>query len=82
MEYCDGGPLDVAVDEGRFHVDGDLDGPLDLEAICTTLAEVASALAFLHSKNILHRDLKAKNVLLASTEVCCFLGVRSCFGET
>lgn len=69
MEYCDGGPLNVAVDQGRFHIGCDVSAPVDLEAICMTLAEVASALAFLHSMNILHRDLKAKNVLLMSSEV-------------
>jgi serine/threonine protein kinase len=31
--------------------------------------EIAQALLFLHSRNILHRDLKAENVLIEAAEV-------------
>ncbi len=39
---------------------------IDMEALCMTLAEVASAMAYLHAHRITHRDLKPKNVLLKS----------------
>lgn len=69
MEYCDLGPLDVAVGDGRLCKGGAPGNPVDMDVLCITLAEVADALAFLHGKNILHRDLKAKNVLLKSSPV-------------
>jgi Ser/Thr protein kinase RdoA (MazF antagonist) len=40
----------------------------DAWASLETLKEVVSALIFLHEHNILHGDLKAANVLLASSE--------------
>jgi hypothetical protein len=35
---------------------------LDIREICSALRDVASALAFLHARRLLHRDLKARNV--------------------
>ncbi len=39
-------------------------GPLDIETIISVLEQIAPALDYAHSKNVLHRDLKPSNVLL------------------
>jgi serine/threonine protein kinase len=40
---------------------------VDLEALSITLAEIASAMAYLHAHRIAHRDLKPKNILLCES---------------
>lgn len=40
---------------------------MNLDAILSTAYEVASAITYLHSLNILHGDLTAGNVLLTSS---------------
>lgn len=40
------------------------DGPLPPEKILSLIEQIASALDYAHSKNVLHRDLKPSNVLL------------------
>jgi len=40
------------------------DGPLSADAVVALLDQLASALGFAHARNIVHRDVKAKNVLL------------------
>lgn len=42
------------------------DGSVKLEALIDTALDVARAMAHLHTHNILHSDLKARNVLLRS----------------
>ena len=72
MEFCDSGSLDEAIQQGRFHggcTEGQRHVRADLLPICLTLLDIASAMAHLHSMRILHKDLKPKNVLLASSSV-------------
>jgi len=58
MEYCDGGScIDIIRDCSR---------PLKEGEISAILACTVQGLIFLHGRNILHRDLKAANVLLTS----------------
>lgn len=84
MEFCDAGSLDEAIQQGRFH-NGSTEGQrhmhLDLTAVCMTLLDVASAMQHLHSMRIVHKDLKPKNVLLAScsvSPVCAILAPTAC----
>jgi serine/threonine protein kinase len=54
MRYMSGGSVD---DRLR-------DGPLDLDTILSIIQQIAPALDYAHSKNVLHRDLKPSNILM------------------
>ena len=69
MEWCDAGSLAAALSDGRLKPAGVEGDASSFEAICTTLLEVALAMDHLHAMHIMHRDLKAKNVLLSSSMV-------------
>ena len=72
MEFCDAGSLDEAIQQGRVRSGGaDPQGlvRVNLRALCLTLLDIASAMAHLHSMRIVHKDLKPKNVLLATCAV-------------
>lgn len=69
MEWCDAGSLAAALSDGRLQPAGAQGNAASFEAICTTLMEVALAMEHLHAMHIMHRDLKAKNVLLSSSLV-------------
>ncbi|XP_067658019.1 serine/threonine-protein kinase 10-like isoform X2 [Haliotis asinina] len=56
IEFCGGGALDSIM--------VDLEKPLSEDQIRYVLHEMCSALEFIHLKKVIHRDLKAGNVLL------------------
>ena len=67
MELCNGGSLEKAVSDGRLSVTSGND--IDLQMLCLSLLEVASAMDYLHSMQITHRDLKLGNALLKTQPV-------------
>ncbi|KAG1672492.1 hypothetical protein FOA52_002800 [Chlamydomonas sp. UWO 241] len=60
LEYCDRGCLRDSLDLGEFF------GPhgLKYRATLDTALDVAKAMCHLHAMNVLHSDLKARNVML------------------
>lgn len=56
IEYCDGGALDSIMVE--------LEKPLKEPTIAYVCQQMCQGLQFLHSNKVIHRDLKAGNVLL------------------
>jgi serine/threonine protein kinase len=68
MEFCDRGSVQDAMEQNVFALDdGGRAGGLDMDLVVMTLAEVATAMGFLHQHRITHRDLKPKNILLKSS---------------
>ncbi|KAI8475398.1 MAG: kinase-like domain-containing protein [Monoraphidium minutum] len=61
LEYCELGSLRDALDAGAFIT---ADGELNYAAVLDTAADVARAMLHLHGQQVLHSDLKARNVLL------------------
>lgn len=66
LEFCNRGCVADAVSKGWFRKQGSRFEP-DLKVILPTAREIAGALSYLHSKNILHGDLTGSNVLLTVT---------------
>ncbi|HYT28581.1 MAG TPA: serine/threonine-protein kinase [Ktedonobacteraceae bacterium] len=62
MPYIDGGTLRSRIRRG----------PLSLIEACHVIRDMASALDYIHSQGIIHRDIKASNVLM-SEDGSCFL---------
>jgi hypothetical protein len=56
MEFIDGEPLDARVERG----------PLTLDEAVRLTTQIAQALEVAHEKNIVHRDIKAANVMLTA----------------
>jgi STE20-like kinase len=56
IEYCDGGALDSIMVE--------LEKPLTEPQIAFVCQQMCMGLGFLHESKVIHRDLKAGNVLL------------------
>ena len=60
-ELCEGGDLAHFLDKLREAPDKDM---MSEELVLEWSAQLASALKFIHSLNILHRDLKTKNIFI------------------
>jgi serine/threonine protein kinase len=56
MEYVEGESLGQRIDRG----------PMSLEEVVTTAAEIAEALGVAHEHGIIHRDLKPSNIMLTT----------------
>lgn len=56
IEFCEGGAIDSIMI--------DLEKPLTESQIRYVCHEICEALQFLHKRKVIHRDLKAGNVLL------------------
>jgi serine/threonine protein kinase len=70
MEYCDCGSLDDALHRGVFHHrDASSAVMVNMDFVCRTLLDIAKGMEYLHCMRIFMRDLKPKNVLLASSMV-------------
>merc|ERR1712130_806000 len=68
MEYCNAGSLMAAIHNGEYYnLSSSFERVPDLQAILATAIEIASGLAYMHSKGIVHGDLTAHNILLQST---------------
>ncbi|KAG1680208.1 hypothetical protein FOA52_000322 [Chlamydomonas sp. UWO 241] len=67
MEFCSLGTLSDAVDRGWFRQMHSL-FELDFNRIIGTGREIAAAMAYLHSANILHGDLTGGNILLVPND--------------
>jgi len=65
MEFCDRRSLHLAMKEGLFFHDEHKRKPNHKHMILTAM-DIAGAMSYLHSKRIIHGDLKGHNVLLKS----------------
>ena len=57
MENCDGGSLSIKIDERINHKK-----PFDENILSELFRQIASAIKYIHDKNICHRDLKPDNI--------------------
>ncbi|KIZ06161.1 hypothetical protein MNEG_1794 [Monoraphidium neglectum] len=62
MEYCDQGTLRQALDRGRLR--NPRTGRTHLPTALALAKDVAAALQYLHTQQVIHGDIKASNVLL------------------
>jgi serine/threonine protein kinase len=60
MPFMEGGTLRLRIRHS----------PLTLAEVCSCLQDIADALDYIHASGIIHRDIKASNVLLDATGTC------------
>ena len=60
MEYLEGGTLEDIIQEGRFK---------DYDEIFDITGQIAKGLTHAHSRNIIHRDVKPANIMMAEGNV-------------
>eukprot|EP00882_Tetradesmus_deserticola_P000798 GHRQ01000869.1.p1 GENE.GHRQ01000869.1~~GHRQ01000869.1.p1 ORF type:complete len:829 (+),score=338.09 GHRQ01000869.1:201-2489(+) len=65
LEFCNRGCVSDAISKGWFRRKDSMEA--DMATVIATAREMAGALSYLHSKNILHGDLTGNNVLLTVT---------------
>ena len=64
LEYCDRGSLRDALDGEAFNMP---DGTLNYCAVLDTTIDLGKAMIHLHTRNVLHSDFKARNIMLKSS---------------
>jgi serine/threonine protein kinase len=65
MEYAEQGELNFQVEKRNERLsEGDKEAYFKEEEILDLLAQVLMALDYMHSKNIIHRDIKSHNMLV------------------
>lgn len=64
LEFCDKGCLREALDGGIFTSPS---GDVNLPAVLDSAIDVARAMLHLHCNNVLHMDLKSRNIMLTSS---------------
>ncbi|KAL6751941.1 mixed lineage protein kinase [Haematococcus lacustris] len=68
MEFCDKGCVQDAVDRGWLRTNPDcMKSEPHMPAVIATAMEIASAMRYLHSLDIVHGDLTGWNVMLSSS---------------
>ncbi|KAI8100605.1 hypothetical protein M9434_004996 [Picochlorum sp. BPE23] len=68
-EFCNRGPLLTAIERGAFLTKpGARHAQPNLIAVLQTLQEIAAAMQYLHSHDIVHGDLTGGNVLLTTSD--------------
>ncbi|WIA08911.1 hypothetical protein OEZ85_008329 [Tetradesmus obliquus] len=65
LEFCNRGCVADAISKGWFRRKDSMEA--DMDTVVATAREMAGALSYLHSMNILHGDLTGNNVLLTVT---------------
>ncbi|GMH37147.1 hypothetical protein BSKO_05020 [Bryopsis sp. KO-2023] len=63
QEYCDLGSLGHSLKLKLL----DRGGRIDMDAVLATCSDIARGMQYLHSRNVIHGDLKCTNVLLCSS---------------
>eukprot|EP00877_Chromochloris_zofingiensis_P005863 jgi/Chrzof1/152/Cz01g05090.t1_MAPK len=70
FEYCNMGDLADAVVKGWFRtVRSPTTGVTDIHVVALTALEIASAMEYLHDRNVLHGDLSGGNIMLTSSSI-------------
>ncbi|XP_070564800.1 uncharacterized protein [Ptychodera flava] len=64
QDYCDGGGLDEKLQSARVK-----NSHIEEDKVMQWFIQIAMAVQYIHSKKVLHRDLKAQNVFLTKKEV-------------